>query len=92
VNQDESIEYDTGHSDTEMYLTIKINGTQISGSPFSVEAGDDIGPIAIDSLASAAGTYTLLMSVSNKTVPAETCRCKVNIKLLGRIYVSTIVS
>jgi len=78
-------------SDPEMYLTIKINGTEIDGSPFVINVEDSIGPVLVDDIVTGAGEYEVTVSLANKTTPADQCQIHFSVQVRGKIFVDTIV-
>jgi hypothetical protein len=83
----------------DMYLSLSIVSgstvTPISGSPFVVNTEDDSknsgGPILIDTLVTKDGKYKVRATVANKTEPGSACRCKLAIRINGKIFVDTIL-
>ena len=84
----------------DMYLSLSIVSgstvTPIAGSPFIVSTEDvsknSGGPILIDSIVNTDGKYKIRASVSNKSEPGSACRCKLAVRLNGRIFVDSIYS
>ena len=102
---DLGIEKSEAGSSPEMYLTVEIDGTPITGSPFVVgEAGaytyneedeiwelsDDVGPVSIVDAITSTGTHTVGVSLSNKTSPGSACKVMASVRINGRFYVSII--
>jgi hypothetical protein len=83
----------------DMYLNLSIVSgstvTPISGSPFVINTEDDSknsgGPILIDTIVKADGKYKVRATVANKTEPGSACRCKLAIRINGKIFVDTIL-
>jgi len=105
ISNDLGIEKSEPGSTPEMYLTVEIDGTPITGSPFVIgEAGaytyneddeiwelsDDVGPVSIADAITTTGTHTIGVSLSNKTTPGSACKVMASVRINGRFYVSII--
>jgi hypothetical protein len=105
ILNDVGIERSEPGSTPEMYLTVEIDGTPITGSPFVIgEAGaytyneddeiwelsDDVGPVSIADAITTTGTHTVGVSLSNKTDPGAACKVMASVRINGRFYVSII--
>jgi len=105
ILNDVGIERSEPGSTPEMYLTVEIDGTPITGSPFVIgEAGaytyneddeiwelsDDVGPVSIADAITTTGTHTVGVSLSNKDDPGAACKVMASVRINGRFYVSII--
>ena len=94
-------------STPEMYLTVKIDGTQITGSPFVIgEAGDyswnsdeeiyelrgDISKTSISDIVSESGNHIVQLSLSNKTEPGSSCKIRATVNINGRFYAESLTT
>jgi hypothetical protein len=105
ILNDVGIEKSEPGSTPEMYLTVEIDGTPITGSPFVIgesgaytyneedeiwELSDDVGPVSIADAITTTGTHTVGVSLSNKTDPGAACKVMASVRINGRFYVSII--
>ena len=94
-------------SQPEMYLTVKVDGTQITGSPFVIgvageytynddekvyEISGSISKTSISDIVTSSGNHIVQLSLSNKTSPGSLCRCRCTVNLNGRYYIESITS
>jgi hypothetical protein len=80
--------FDTGNSIHYLDVTVKLNGTQIPGSPFlDLYIGDSIGDVDAGTLV-ITGDNSVEISIKDHSNPATPVRCAVNGSVSAEYFIS----